>query len=79
MKYVFDTNVFIDAYRSFYAMDIVPLYWELLSKFVEDNEFYLIDKVYNEILKGKGKLADWVIQNNIKIFKTDKSKDLIDK
>lgn len=53
MKYVFDTNIFIDAYKSFYAMDIVPLYWKLLGKFVENNEFYLIDKVYNEILKGK--------------------------
>ena len=80
MKYVFDTNIFIDAYKSFYAMDIVPLYWKLLGKFVESNEFYLIDKVYNEILKGKDGLYNWVInQSNVKIYKTNNSKDLLDK
>lgn len=80
MKYAFDTNIFIDAYKSFYAMDIVPLYWKLLGKFVESNEFYLIDKVYNEMLKGKDGLSDWVInQSNIKIYKTNNSKDLLDK
>ena len=80
MKYAFDTNIFIDAYRSFYAMDIAPLYWKILSKFIESNEFYLIDKVYNEILRGKGALSDWIMnQSNIKVYKTNNSKDLLDK
>ena len=78
MKYVFDTNTFLDAYKSFYAMDIVPLYWKFLGKFINDNEFHLIDKVYNEIVKGDDELSKWIKdQKNLKIYKTNNSKELL--
>ena len=67
MKYVFDTNTFLDAYKSFYAMDIVPLYWKFLGKFINDNEFHLIDKVYNEIVKGDDELSKWIKDQNLRL------------
>lgn len=80
MKYAFDTNVFIDAYKYFYAMDIVPLYWKMLSKHINSNEFYLIDKVYNEIKKGKDELSSWIVNHKkIKIYKTDSRVELLEK
>ena len=80
MKYAFDTSVFIDAYKHFYAMDIVPLYWDLFSKFIDSNEFYLIDKVWDEIKKGNDDLSKWINnQKRIIIYKTDNNMRLLEK
>jgi len=31
VKYILDTNVFIEAYKGYYHPDIVPVYWDILK------------------------------------------------
>ena len=62
MKYLFDTNVFITAKNTYYAMDIVKSFWKCLEQDVINNKILIIDKVYEEIIKGNDELATWVIK-----------------
>lgn len=32
VKYILDTNVFIEAYKGYYHPDIVPVYWDILKR-----------------------------------------------
>ena len=33
VKYILDTNVYIEAYKGYYHPDIVPVYWDILKIF----------------------------------------------
>jgi hypothetical protein len=57
--YVLDANVFIEAHRRYYHMDICPGFWDVL---VENGPTRLIsiDKVRDEIFNGGDTLKDWV-------------------
>ena len=58
-KYLVDANIFIRAYRETYPMDIFPSFWEqLLEK--GGPKIILLDKVYDEILKGNDDLVKWI-------------------
>jgi hypothetical protein len=55
-----DANVFISAARDYYAFDIVPKFWEWLEEHARTQRVQSIDRVKEELLKGKDKLADWI-------------------
>lgn len=55
-----DANVFIQAARNYYAFDIVPGFWEALVSQAESRDIQSIDRVLDEIKKGKDALAQWV-------------------
>jgi hypothetical protein len=59
IKYVLDTNVFIEASKRYYAFDIAPPFWKGLVTFAQQREIISIDKVYDEIIRGKDDLANW--------------------
>lgn len=60
-KVLFDANSFIDPYKRYYGLDIVPSYWKYLLTIAP--QVVLLDKVYEEILKGEDLLADWLGQH----------------
>ena len=60
MKYLFDTNVFITAKNTYYATDIAPSFWQHLEFVIKKDKVIIIDKVYQEILKGGDELANWM-------------------
>lgn len=62
-KYVIDTNVLIEAHRTYYAFDIAPSFWEMIAQNFTDGQIISIDKVYEELKKGKDVLFDWVGDN----------------
>ena len=37
VKYILDTNVYIEAYKGYYHPDIVPVYWDILKNLGEKN------------------------------------------
>jgi len=37
VKYILDTNVYIEAYKGYYHPDIVPVYWDILKDLGEKN------------------------------------------
>lgn len=64
MKYVLDTNVFLEADKRYYGLDFCPMFWTWLRKHEKEGNLYSIRSVYDE-LKGYGdELANWVRQHN---------------
>lgn len=59
-KFLIDSNSFITPYRQYYAFDLVPTYWEKLSKHMDTGRMVLLDMVKDEIDKGQDDLAAWL-------------------
>lgn len=59
-KYLLDANVFIEAARRYYAFDLVPTFWEVLVDLASNGIVESIDRVKDELLRGKDDLAEWV-------------------
>ncbi|WP_293646954.1 DUF4411 family protein [Thiolapillus sp.] len=60
MNFVLDANVFIEAKRRYYAFDLCPGFWEALRWHHARGELVSIDRVKDELKKGKDDLTDWV-------------------
>jgi hypothetical protein len=61
--YVLDANVFIEAARRYYAFDLVPNFWATLVHLGAAGHIVSIDRVKDELLKGKDDLAAWIADN----------------
>ena len=59
-KFLIDSNSFVTPYRQYYAFDLVPAFWEELSKKTESGTLILLDLVKAEIEKGEDELSDWL-------------------
>lgn len=62
-KFLIDSNSFVTPYRFYYAFDLVPSYWEELSRYAETGRIILLDIVKSEIEQGKDQLTDWIHEN----------------
>lgn len=61
MKYLLDTNVFIEAKNRYYAFDICPGFWDWMDHIVAGGDVLSITMVRDELLKGRDELAEWVV------------------
>lgn len=78
-KYLIDANVLIEANRRYYSLDFAPLFWNFLIKTAKDGIIRSIDRVYDELLKGKDDLAEWTKNNfSFAFLDTKKDKKIID-
>lgn len=75
IKYILDTSVFIQAHRVYYASDIAPAFWNFLKNAANDNILLSVDRVFDEIIKGKDQLANWASKEFSSAFE-DTKKDL---
>ncbi len=57
--YVLDTNVFIEAKNRYYAFDIAPGFWDGLIQQEGLGRIESIDRVQDELNKGKDELKKW--------------------
>ncbi len=58
--YLLDANVFIEAARRYYAFDLTPRFWEHLVRLAEAGQIQSIDRVKQELERGKDELATWI-------------------
>ncbi len=58
--YIIDTSCLIQAHRQYYPFDIAPSFWDFLEQEFKKGNFILINKVQEEILRGKDKVSDFV-------------------
>jgi hypothetical protein len=68
--YWLDTDVYLRAFREFYAPDIAPGFWRFLHEQAEADHVSSPKFVYDELLKGaKGEFLKWLTaQKNTKMF-----------
>jgi hypothetical protein len=57
--YVLDADVFMTAARSYYAFDVAPDFWEGLTREASNGRLLSIDRVKEEIQRGKDELVQW--------------------
>lgn len=75
-KYVLDSNVFIESAKNYYAFDIAPKFWLALIEQHENNRLISIERVKEEIDKGKDQLKDWSSENT-DIFQSSKELSVV--
>lgn len=56
-RFLLDSNCFITAFRFYYPFEIFPALWIKIFNEINNGDFYLIDKVYEEIQEKPDKLA----------------------
>lgn len=59
--YLLDTNVFVEAHRRYYALDLCPGFWDCLAHHCQTPRLLSIDRVKDEITGGDA-LAVWAEQ-----------------
>lgn len=55
-----DANVLISASNTFYKMSRVPEYWDWLKHHGQQGNVKIPRETYEEIVRGKGDLVDWL-------------------
>lgn len=65
--FLLDTNVFIEAHKRYYAMDLCPGFWDCLEYHCQETRVLSIDRVREEILQGDA-LEEWARQAPSKLF-----------
>jgi len=60
VKYILDSNIFIQAHRFHYPFDVFPVFWNWLEKENEKGSIGSVDGVFDEIKAGKDELSDWM-------------------
>lgn len=61
--YLLDANVFIEAARRYYAFDLAPRFWQSLTHHAASGRVRSIDRVKQELERGKDELAQWASNN----------------
>jgi hypothetical protein len=82
-QYLFDSNVFIQSKNTHYSFDIAPSFWSKLNSFANDGAFAIIDKVYDELTRGKDNpddLCSWIMEAyKGEVLPTTKDKKVLSK
>ena len=58
--FLLDTNIFITPFKTYYQFDFAPTFWDFLKTNIENGNIAVLSKVYDEILKGKDRLSNWI-------------------
>ena len=76
--YILDANVFIEAARRYYAFDIAPPFWESLIHHASNGRIQSIDRVKQEIERGKDELATWATTQFSNAFASTDEENVIE-
>ena len=68
MRYLLDTNVFIEAKNRYYGLDFCPAFWEWLIHRNTQGSVHSIEKVGDELAAGADDLAIWAVARGEAFF-----------
>jgi hypothetical protein len=60
LVYIIDTSCLTQAHRVYYPYDIAPSFWNFMKQKFSDGSFIFINKVIDEIERGKDDLTNWL-------------------
>lgn len=64
MKYIIDSNCFIEPHQGYCPTDVAISFWNKLKELYERDILYSLDKVKNELFEHEDDLKNW-FKNNI--------------
>jgi hypothetical protein len=77
LGFALDANVFIEAARRYYAFDLAPLFWDSLINQAANGRIRSIDRVKQELERGKDSLADWINKKFSDNFASTDDEDIV--
>lgn len=77
-RYVLDASVFIEAARRYYALDLAPRFWASLVQHATAGRVMSIDRVQQELGRGKDELASWANGRFASAFMRTDAPDVLD-
>lgn len=75
--FLLDANVFIEASRRYYAFDLAPKFWVSLVEHAGNGQVCSIDRIHQELKRGKDELAAWASGHFIHAFASTDQPDVI--
>lgn len=66
MRYLLDSNTFIESKRRYYGFDICPGFWEFLTEGMKEKMLFSIQAVKEELAEGNDDLHDWASEQDEK-------------
>ncbi|MGI6366267.1 MAG: DUF4411 family protein [Bacillota bacterium] len=76
MTYLLDANVFINAFKSYYAFDIAPGFWDSLVRLAQAGIVQSIDWVYKELGRVEDELFAWARSSFRNAFQSTDREDV---
>ena len=76
MAYLFDTNIFITSKNSM-PIDLWPTFWNRMAQMINSGEVFSVNKVKDEIFKGRDELVDWIKDNAPRNFFLNEDADVL--
>lgn len=74
--FLLDTNIFVEAHRRYYGLDLCPGFWESLHHFAGRGRVLSIDRVYRELQVGGDSLWDWA-KDSPECFKSSAAHEVV--
>ncbi len=76
--YLIDSDAFIQAARHYYAFDLHTGFWDTLLLHAENGSVRSIDRVKQELERGKDELRDWANADFVDAFLSTNEDDVVD-
>lgn len=76
MKYLIDSNCFIEPHRGVCPMDVAISFWNKMKELTCEKDVYILDRVKSELTEWENDLKQWVTNNigkQVLKFETDSS------
>jgi NAD(P)H-dependent flavin oxidoreductase YrpB (nitropropane dioxygenase family) len=71
LKYLLDSNTYIQAKNQYYGMDICPAYWDWLDQQAQQGVVASIALIGKELKEGNDELAIWVRERDTHFIRND--------
>ena len=75
--FALDANVFIEARRRYYGLDLCPGFWDCLGYHGERQRLLSIDRIRGELLQGRDALSRWVKKAPSALFVSSAEPDVV--
>jgi hypothetical protein len=76
--FLIDANVFVEASRRYYAFDLAPKFWDSLIESSRAGRIESIDRIKQELERGKDDLAKWAKSHFHSAFVSTNDADVVD-
>lgn len=63
MKYLIDSNCFIEPHRGVCPIDVAISFWTKMKELTMERDVYVLDKVKGELTEWEDELKRWIVEN----------------
>ena len=76
--FLLDANIFIEAHRRYYGLDLCPGFWQALHHFASRGRLLSIDRVNRELEGGGDTLWHWAKNSPSELFASSAETEIVE-